>query len=148
MHILSIDIGTRNFAWSLHDTETGEYTFKVQDLGKVKDYVKKMRELSSQEPFLSADVILVENQMRACMKTMATSLRCFHYDKTIPVAPQSIKRFFKTCMKSHHKNKKAGIIEARKYLSKKSVLLFNHYRKQDDLADCILQTEWYKQRNG
>ena len=98
MHILSIDIGPRNFAWSLHDTETGEYTFKVQDLGKVKDYVKKMRELSSQEPFLSADVILVENQMRACMKTMATSLRCFHYDKTIPVAPQSIKRFFKTCI--------------------------------------------------
>ena len=29
------------------------YTFRVIDLGKVKDYVAKMRELSSTEPFAS-----------------------------------------------------------------------------------------------
>ena len=65
--------------------------FRLIDLGKVKDYVAKMRELSSTAPFQMADVVLVERQMRSCMKTMAVSLRAFNYEKTVMVAPQSIK---------------------------------------------------------
>ena len=96
MHILSIDIGIRNFAFTVYCTIEEEFIlFRLIDLGKVKDYVAKMKELSCTEPFVSADVILVERQMRSCMKTMAVSLRAFNYEKTVPVAPQSITRYFK-----------------------------------------------------
>lgn len=144
MRILSIDIGLKNFGITMYCTENHTFTeFQLIQLGKVKDYVRKMKELSSTEPFASADIILVENQMRQCMRTMAIALRCFNYEKTIPVAPQSIKRFFKTSMKAHHKNKKAAIQEARKYLSDNMVIQFDALKKKDDIADCILQTIWF-----
>ena len=109
----------------------------------MKDYVAKMRDLSSTEPFIMADVVLIERQMRSCMKTMAVSLRAFNYDKSIMVAPQSIKRYFKTSMKKHSKNKKAGIAVAVKYLKGNALDKFDKLKKKDDIADCILQTIWY-----
>ena len=148
MHILSIDIGIRNFAFTVYCTIEEEFIlFRLIDLGKVKDYVAKMKELSCTEPFVSADVILVERQMRSCMKTMAVSLRAFNYEKTVPEAPQSIKRYFKSAMRKHSKNKKAAIHIAKKYLSPAKLNQFEELRKQDDIADCILQTIWYI-RNG
>ena len=148
MLILSVDIGIRNFAFTMYCTIESKFlTFRVIDLGKVKDYVAKMRELSSTDPFVMADVILIERQMRACMKTMAVSLRAFNYEKTVMVAPQSIKRHFKTAMKKHSKNKKAGIEVARKYLSATMLERFEKLKKKDDIADCVLQTIWYL-RNG
>jgi len=148
MHILSVDIGIRNFAFTTYCTvELRFILFRLIDLGKVKDYVAKMRELSSTEPFATADVILVERQMRSCMKTMAVSLQAFNYEKTVMVAPQSIKRHFKTAMKKHSKNKKAGVIMARNYLGVKMLCLYEKMKKKDDIADCVLQTIWYI-RNG
>jgi len=148
MHILSVDIGIRNFAFTVYCTIEEEFKlFRLIDLGKVKDYVAKMKELSSTEPFLSADVILIERQMRSCMKTMAVSLRAFNYEKSVPVAPQSIKRFFKSAMKKHAKNKKAAIHIAKRYLNVQKLNQFEKLKKQDDIADCILQTIWYI-RNG
>tara|TARA_B100000683_G_scaffold212017_1_gene206841 strand:- start:8 stop:487 length:480 start_codon:yes stop_codon:yes gene_type:complete len=144
MKILSIDIGLKNFGMTVYCTETHAFTdFHLIQLGKVKDYVKKMKELSSTEPFTSASIILVENQMRQCMRTMAVAIRCFNYEKTIPVAPQSIKRFFKTSMKAHNKNKKAAITEAKKYLSDNMLVQFEALKKKDDIGDCILQTIWF-----
>lgn len=148
MLILSVDIGIRNFAFTVYCTiESRFLNFRVLDLGSVKDYVARMRELSSTEPFMMADVILVERQMRSCMRTMAVSLRAFNYDKTVMVAPQSIKRHFKTAMRQHSKNKKAGIEVARKYLSANMLERFEKLSKKDDIADCVLQTIWYI-RNG
>ena len=148
MYILSVDIGIRNFAFTMYSTVEEKFIlFRLLDLGKVKDYVAKMRELSGTDPFQSADVILVERQMRSCMKTMAVSLRAFNYEKTVMVAPQSIKRHFKTAMKKHHKNKKAGVVVARKYLDAQKLEQFEKMKKKDDIADCVLQTVWYI-RNG
>ena len=148
MLILSVDIGIRNFAFTVYCTVESKFLlFRLIDLGKVKDYVAKMRELASTDPFLMADVVLVERQMRSCMKTMAVSLRAFNYEKTVMVAPQSIKRYFKTAMKKHSKNKKAGVEMARKYLSAHMLEKFEEMTKRDDIADCILQTIWYL-RNG
>ena len=148
MLILSVDIGIRNFAFTVYCTIESKFIlFRVLDLGKVKDYVAKMRELSSTAPFQMADVVLVERQMRSCMKTMAVSLRAFNYEKTVMVAPQSIKRHFKTAMKKHSKNKKAGVEVARRYLSAQKLEDFEKLKKKDDIADCILQTIWYL-RNG
>lgn len=148
MHILSVDIGIRNFAFTVYCTVEERFIlFRLLDLGKVKDYVARMRELSSTEPFQLADVLLIERQMRSCMKTMAVSLRAFNYEKTTMVAPQSIKRHFKTAMKKHSKNKKAGIEVARRYLGARKLKEFEKLKKKDDIADCILQTIWYI-RNG
>jgi hypothetical protein len=144
MKILSIDIGLKNFGMTVYCTEAHRFmSFHLIKLGKVKDFVKEMHKLSTAEPFTSADIILVENQMRQCMRTMATALRCFNYEKTIPVAPQSIKRFFKTSMKAHHKNKKAAIEEARKHLGPLMCAQYDKYKKKDDIADCVLQTVWF-----
>ena len=148
MRVLSVDIGVRNFAFTVYCTIESKFLlFRLIDLGKVKDYVAKMRELSSTEPFVTADVLLVERQMRSCMKTMAVSLRAFNYEKTVMVAPQSIKRHFQTAMKKHSKNKKAGIEVARRYLSASKLEEFERFKKKDDIADCVLQTIWYL-RNG
>jgi len=148
MFILSVDIGIRNFAITMYCTVDSKFVlFKVFDFGGVKDYVAKMKELSSSEPFTMADSVLIERQMRSCMKTMAVSLRAFNYEKTTMVAPQSIKRYFKTSMKKHSKNKKAGVETAIKYLRGDALDKFQKLKKKDDIADCILQTIWYI-RNG
>jgi len=148
MLVLSVDIGIRNFAFTMYCTIESKFLlFRVVDLGKVKDYVAKMRELSTSDPFVVADVILIERQMRSCMKTMAVSLRAFNYEKTVMVAPQSIKRYFKTAMKKHSRNKKAGVEVARRYLGASKLQEFEKLSKKDDIADCILQTLWYL-RNG
>ena len=145
MKILSVDIGLKNFGMTVYCTERHEFThFQLKQLDKVKDLVSKMKELSGSELFVSADVVLVENQMRQCMRTMAVALRCFNYEKTVCVAPQSVKRFFKTSMKAHHKNKKAGVAEARKHLCERMLHEFDtKFKKKDDIADCILQTIWF-----
>lgn len=144
MKIVSVDIGLKNFGVSVYCTRIHKFTsFWLLQLHKPKDLVAKMKELSEGEPFVSADVVLVENQMRQCMKTMAVALRCFNYDKTVRVAPQSVKRFFNTSMKSHSKNKKAGVAEARKHLCASMQIEFDKFKKKDDIADCVLQTIWF-----
>lgn len=144
MLVVSVDIGTRNFAYTVYCTNKKAFIlFQILDLSKVKDSVLRMKELSDSEFFQKASVILVENQMRSCMKTMATALRCFHLDKVVKVHPHSVKRFFRTSKKKHHKNKKAGIEEARKHLNGSTLVQFETLKKKDDIADCILQTIWF-----
>jgi len=147
MLILSIDVGIRNFGTSVYDTEKEEFVlFNVQDLKKIKDTVALMREMTSKEPFTSVDVILVERQMRAIMKTMATSIRAFHFEKTVMITPQSVKRFFKSSGGCHSKNKKAAVELARTFLNEKNLALFETLKKKDDIADCIIQTMYYLKR--
>ena len=147
MRILSIDVGTRNFAMSVYCTNAKEFVlFTLHDFKKIKDCVATMREFTSKEPFTSADVILVERQMRSVMRTMATSIRAFHFDKTKMIAPQSVKRWFKTTMLAHGLNKKAAIVLARKLLNPKNLSQLEKYKKKDDLSDCIVQTHYYLEK--
>lgn len=147
MLILSVDVGTRNFGMTLYCTEEEDFVLmRLVDLRNFKDYVKKMKEMSEEEPFKSADVVLVENQMRSIMKTMATAIRAFNFNKTVMVAPQSVKRFFKSSMGKHSLNKKAALKKVKSMLSEKSQALLDGFKKKDDVADCILQTFWYLQR--
>lgn len=144
MLILSVDIGTRNFGMTVYCTELQEFTLmKIKDLRFVKDFVKHMKIMSEEEPFKSADVILVENQMRSIMKTMATAIRAFNFEKTVMVSPMSVKRFFQICSGYHKTNKSLARVEAPKLLSEKNLSTYNSFKKKDDIADCILQTYWY-----
>lgn len=147
MRILSIDVGTRNFAMSVYCTDAKEFVlFTVHDFKKIKDCVATMRDFTSKEPFISADVILVERQMRSIMRTMATSIRAFHFDKTKMVAPQSVKRWFKTTMLAHGLNKKAAVVLARKLLNKKNLAQLEKFKKKDDISDCVVQTHYYLEK--
>ena len=147
MRILSIDVGIRNFAMSVYCTEAKEFVlFALKDFIKIKDCVATMREFTLQEPFISADIILVENQMRSMMRTMATSIRAFHFEKTKMIAPQSVKRWFNTCMKKHGSNKKAAIVLARKLLNPKNLAQLEKLKKKDDISDCVVQTHYYLEK--
>lgn len=144
MIILSVDIGLVNFGMTEYCTVKKKFLrFHLVKIKSTKDYVKEMKRMSESEPFVSADIVLIENQMRSCMKAMAISLRCFNFDKTVCVAPQSIKRYFKTSKRSHLKNKKAAIEEAVKHVRPEFLSKFKTLKKKDDIADCILQTVWY-----
>ena len=144
MRILSIDIGIVNFGMTEYCTLKQRFLgFHIIKVKGSKDLVKEMKRMSESEPFKLADVILIENQMRQCMKTMAVSLRCFNFEKTVCVAPQSIKRYFKTSRKSHLKNKKAAIEESVKHMHPAFLSKFQKLKKKDDIADCVLQTIWF-----
>jgi len=147
MKILSIDVGTRNFAMTVYCTDAKEFVlFTMKNFGKIKDCVATMREFTQNEPFISADVILVENQMRSVMKCMATSIRAFHFDKTKMIAPQSVKRWFDTSMKKHGSNKKAAVVLARKLLNPKNLAELEKFKKKDDISDCVVQTHFYLEK--
>tara|TARA_B110000261_G_C13096881_1_gene362312 strand:- start:4729 stop:5184 length:456 start_codon:yes stop_codon:yes gene_type:complete len=147
MRILSIDVGTKNLGWARWDgkiTDVG-----VLDLSKFArkpkgtDYAKQVR-LLSESGFFNADVILVEIQMRSCMKIIANSIRCFHWDKTIRIAPQCVRRHFRTITKKHSSNKQAHLallqhIEMDPEIRTKIA----SHKKKDDIADAIVQLEYY-----
>lgn len=149
MRILSIDVGTRNLGWALYDGEFKDVG--VLDLhryappGKGTDYALQVWKLS-ETGFFNVDVILVEIQMRSCMKTIANSIRCFHWDKTIRIAPQSVRRHFKTTMKKHSSNKKAHLaLVAELDLPAKIRAKMSVHKKRDDMADAIVQLMYYIQ---
>ena len=144
MRILSVDVGTRHFAMTLYCTEDREFKLmRILDLRNVKDYVAHMKLMSEEEPFKSADVVLVERQMRSIMKTMATAIRAFNFEKTLIVSPQSVKHYFRTSTKNHRTNKQLAMCEAPKLLTGDNLVEFNKLKKKDDIADCVLQTYWY-----
>ena len=140
MRVLSIDPGTRNMGWAVWDG--GIQDFGVIDLQRVckgTDYPKKIWTLKETGFFDDADVILVERQMQSRMKMLACAIRCFYYDRTFMVAPQSIRRHFKTLMKNHSKNKKAHVNWVQNYLKGAQSLKFKTHKKKDDVSDAIMQ---------
>ena len=147
MIILSIDIGTKNLGWAVYDGE-------IKDVGVINlskylngtDYAMQVRKLSETGFFDNADVILVEIQMRACMKIIANSIRCFHWSKTVRIAPQSVRRHFKTIMKKHSSNKKVhlALLDELDLPSNIRAKISAH-KKKDDIADAIVQLLYYIQ---
>ena len=144
MRVLSIDPGTRNMGWCLWDGKLVD--FGVVDLQKVckgTDYPKKIWALRETGFFDRADVILVERQMQSKMKMLACAIRCFFWDKTIMIAPQSVRRHFKTLMKKHASNKKAHVAHAREHVQGALAIKFEQHKKKDDISDAIMQVLYY-----
>lgn len=143
--VLSVDIGERNFAYCAWSTARGFYDMQVVDLRLIKgDSATRMRTLQERGVFDDCDVVLVERQMRSKFKEMATAIRCFNWGKTVLVAPQSVKRAFKTSTGKHATNKKAHVALARSFLSEKETAKFDAFKKKDDVADTIVQVMWYR----
>ena len=147
MRVLSVDIGERNFAYCVWSAARGFYDMQVVDLREIKgDSATKMRVLQDRGVFDDCDVVLVERQMRSKFKEMATAIRCFNWGKTVLVAPQSVKRAFKTGTGKHSTNKKAHVALARSFLSEQETEKFDAFRKKDDVADTIMQVMWYRKK--
>lgn len=143
--VTAVDVGERNFACVSWSAEKGYHDFTVIDLKPLKgDPATKMKTLQQQGMFDPCSALLVERQMRSKFKEMATSLRCFNWDKTTLVAPQSVKRVFKTTTKKHATNKKAHVELAQRLLTAQERRALNSYRKKDDLADCVAMIAWYR----
>lgn len=147
MRILSIDIGTKNLGWAMYDGEIKDVgVINLTKYAKGTDYAMQVRKLSETGFFDNADVILVEIQMRACMKIIANSIRCFHWSKTVRIAPQSVRRHFKTIMKKHSCNKKAHLELLDKLdLPSNIRAKISAHKKKDDIADAIVQLLYYIQ---
>jgi len=143
-NILSIDIGTRNLGYcrwaNQHIYDHG--VLDLQHYHKGTDYALQIKKLQESGFFDNADIILVEIQMRSCMKTLANTIRCFFWDKTVRIAPQSVKRHFKTFTHKHSTNKKAHIALVKKLHPE---LDLNKYKKKDDVADAVVQLEYFLQ---
>ena len=140
MRVLSIDPGTRNLGWCLWDGTVVDFgVIDLQEVCKGTDYPKKIWALKQTGFFDNADVILVERQMQSRMKMLACAIRCFYYERTKMIAPQSVRRHFKTIMKSHAKNKKAHIHYVQDYLKGPLLHKFKLHKKKDDISDTIMQ---------
>lgn len=147
MRILSIDVGTKNLGWAFYDGEFQDVgVIDLSKYAKGTDYAMQVQKLSKTKFFDNADVILVEVQMKSSMKIIANSIRCFHWSKTIRIAPQCVRRHFKTIMKKHSSNKKAHLELLEKI--KIPIHIRNKilaHKKKDDIADAIIQLLYYIQ---
>lgn len=144
MRVLSIDPGTRNMGWCLWDGQLIDFgVVDLQEVCKGTDYPKKIWALRETGFFERADIILVERQMQSKMKMLACAIRCFFWEQTIMIAPQSVRRHFKTIMKKHSSNKKAHVAHARKYLHGTLAIKFEKHKKKDDISDAIMQVLYY-----
>ena len=144
MRILSIDVGTKNLGWARWDgkiTDVG--VLDLSQFAKGTDYAKQVQKLT-ETGFFNADVILVEIQMRSCMKIIANSIRCFYWEKTVRIAPQSVRRHFKTLTKKHSTNKRAHLALLESFDLDASIRdKIAGHKKRDDIADAIVQLEYY-----
>lgn len=144
----AVDPGERNYASARWSAARGFHAFQVVDLRQVKgDPATKMHALKSRGFFDGCTHLVVERQMRSKFKEMVTAMRCFHWDKTTVVAPQTVKRMFRTGKGKHALNKKAHVELALTLLDdaeRARFLAFKPKQKLDDLADCVVMLEWAK----
>ena len=149
MRIVSIDPGTVNCGYAVW--EDGKFV----DFGShnLLEMVKKSKRtdypyivsvfIQKTGLFKGADVVLVENQMQARMKMIACSLRCFFWNKAVMIAPQSVRRYFKISHSDYKKNKNASKEFVHKFLSAEQSKTVLNSKKSDDLADAVIQLQYY-----
>lgn len=149
MRIVSIDPGTVNCGYAVWENDKyvdfGSYNLlEMVDKKKKTDYpyVAKVF-VEKTKLFDGADVILIENQMQARMKMIACALRCFFYDKTVMVAPQSVRRYFKISNSNYRKNKQDSKDFVHTFLTEKQSKEVRATKKSDDLSDAVIQLQYY-----
>jgi len=147
MIVCAVDPAEKNFAVSVWSSEKGFVSFKLIDVRKIKgDIVDKVVALQRQGLFDACDVLLIERQMRARYKCMAAALKALNIEKARMVAPQSVKRYFGTGNKgkgAYSANKKSHVELARNLLNGEERVVFETFKKKDDIADCVAMTRWY-----
>ena len=159
MRIISIDVGTVSLGLCSYDSSTGNYDFGIYNLRELvklkkhaKDYTLMAHALiqHKKELFKNADVVLIERQIQAGMKQVATALRAFLWHKKVfLIAPIVVKRHFKTSKGNYSKNKDAACAKFLELASEAAKTRFKALKKKQrtDVADAFLQLLFYVQKN-
>ena len=91
--------------------------------------------------------MLLERQIKAGMKQLATALRAFLWStaNVYLVAPITVKRFFNISTGSYNTNKNAAIERFEELADRNTMLRFRLLNKKQktDIADAFLQLHWY-----
>tara|TARA_B100000287_G_scaffold435051_1_gene501601 strand:- start:3272 stop:3775 length:504 start_codon:yes stop_codon:yes gene_type:complete len=156
MLILSFDIGIKNLAYCLIDTDgICILDWNVLDCSGENETLRVIKELDELEYLKQADLILLEKQpsFNPKMRNISTAiyvyfmLRINHeQDRNIKIIFYQAKYKLKCCdLKIEHKskdkyrqNKNLAIAHTR-HLLKSHNDFFELHKKKDDLADCFLQ---------
>ncbi len=151
MRVVSIDVGLRNFGYAIINNGTliDFDSICIWDLVPKKkrtDYPYIARVLvDNTDIFKDADVILIERQMQARMKMIACALRCFFWDRSQMIAPLSVRKYFKISTGVYKENKKASKNFVVRFLDHSQTEKYKSSKKQDDMADAIIQGMYYVQ---
>jgi hypothetical protein len=158
MRIVSIDVGTVSLGLCSYDSSNGKYDFGIYNLRALvklkkhsRDYCRLAKALidHKRELFQNADIILIERQITAPMKQVATALRAFLYHKKVfLIAPIVVKRHFKTSKGNYSKNKDAACAKFLELASEEAKKRFKPLKKKQktDISDAFLQCLYYVQK--
>ena len=155
MIIVAIDPGLKHLGWSMFDSVANSFiSFGVYDL--VKDVPKKEHTKyaqlikrfvnNSSESLDRADVIVIEIQMMARFKVIATALQCFYWEKHIMVAPKAVRYYYNISTGNYNENKKKSIEFAPSLLGLHGKQRLEGLKKKDDAADAIILACYYNDR--
>ncbi len=160
MLLLSFDIGIKNLAYCLIDTEDNTILdWNILDCSGTNETLRVIQELDQLEYLLEADIILLEKQpsFNPKMRNISTAiyvyfiLRIQHeQERKIQIQMYPAKYKLKCCdLTIQHKtkdkyrqNKNLSIVHTR-HLLKTHNDYFENHKKKDDLADCYLQAISY-----
>ena len=158
MLIVGIDVGLRSLGWASFDSDLGDCRcaaawqlgiVDVWSLVKKKqksDYCLLAKRLLETLPQLrKADVVVIERQMQARMKQLATALRAFLWPRAQLVTPLAVKRFFGTSTGHYKLNKTAGVELAREICPRpiRTAMMEMKAEQETDVADALLMCFWY-----
>jgi len=160
MIILSFDIGIKNLAYCMIDTETNDILdWNILDCSGTNETLTVIKTLDEINYILEADIILLEKQpsFNPKMRNISTALyvyftlriqheknalcKIMFYQPKYKLMCSNTKIEHKTKNK-YLQNKKLGIEHTRE-LIKTHQDFFEKHKKKDDLADCYLQAISY-----
>ena len=158
MIIVGIDPGIRNLGYSVYDTEAKCFSaFGKIDLTENVD--KKLKTKYAQlvknvidnrsDIFGNFDQIVIEIQMVAKFKTIATAFQCFFWGKSRLISPRAVRCHFGISTGNYKKNKRASIdIFPKLPISRENIDLFLSFpdTKKDDVADASLLALYFAQK--
>lgn len=160
MIILSFDIGIKNLAYCLIDSEDKTILdWYIIDCSDKNETLKAIQELDTLPHLLEADIVLLEKQpsFNPKMRTMSTALYVYftlriqhEQNRLIKILFYAAKYKLKCCdfniehkTKSKYRQNKNLGIEHTRHLLVSHKDFFEIHKKKDDLADCFLQAVSY-----
>ena len=153
MKIVSIDPGTKNLGYAVW--KDGKFTdfgsYNILDMVPKKqrtDYsVVTKAFVDKTRLFDNVDIVLVEHQMQARMKMIACSLRCFFWEKSHMISPLAVRKHFNISNGNYKKNKNDSKTFVHRLLSKQQSQEIMKSKKHDDIADALIQLQYYVEKN-
>lgn len=160
MIILSFDIGIKNLAYCMIDTEDNSILdWNILDCSGTNETLRVIEELDSLEYLREADIVLLEKQpsFNPKMRNISTGLYVYFVlriqherSKECKIIFYPAKYKLKCCditiehksKDKYRQNKNLGVVHTRHFL-KTHQDFFEKHKKKDDLADCYLQALSY-----